>query len=302
MTPSSVRSFEDEQLTRYLLGMLPEAETERLDELSVADDDFAARLTAAEHELVDAYVSGALSGSRRTQFESQYLSSPLGREKVEFARALAAASCSAVPPAVPRRALDLRWALAAAAVILVAAGLLVRENLRLRRELADVRATSAALEQRAEQVLAQLNAERQAGADAAREVAQLRDALASLERRTTDSPQPVVAIVTLRPATRGPGGTTDVALAGGTTAVRFDLPLEGGDFARYEVTVLDAASGARVWQGRQSGPAGSGRRVLSVTVPAGALRVGQYVLELASVPPTGPAEPLNSYPFRIVSR
>src|SRR5687768_7165734 len=33
----------------YLLGRLPEKEAERLDELSVTDDDYAERIRAAEH-------------------------------------------------------------------------------------------------------------------------------------------------------------------------------------------------------------------------------------------------------------
>ena len=39
---------DDQLLVRYLVGSLPEDETERLDELSIADDQFAARLSAVE--------------------------------------------------------------------------------------------------------------------------------------------------------------------------------------------------------------------------------------------------------------
>jgi len=59
----------DEQvITDYLLGALPEAETERLDELSLTDDDFIRRLKVAENDLVDAYVKGELSGGALAQF------------------------------------------------------------------------------------------------------------------------------------------------------------------------------------------------------------------------------------------
>jgi hypothetical protein len=44
--------------TEYLLGALPEAETERLDELSITDDEFTESLQVAETDLVDAYVLG----------------------------------------------------------------------------------------------------------------------------------------------------------------------------------------------------------------------------------------------------
>src|SRR5256885_11449445 len=85
-TPSHER--DDRLLIRYLVGSLGEDETERLDELSIADDRFAADLHAVEHDLVDAYAHGALTGDTRRHFELQYLSSPAGRAKVAFARAL----------------------------------------------------------------------------------------------------------------------------------------------------------------------------------------------------------------------
>jgi hypothetical protein len=52
-------SSDDEQLVRYLLGLLPDEEAERLDELSIADDELAWRLRAVEDDLVDAYVTGS---------------------------------------------------------------------------------------------------------------------------------------------------------------------------------------------------------------------------------------------------
>ena len=42
---------DDRLMIDYLIGALPDQEIERLDELSIADDQFAARLTAAENVL-----------------------------------------------------------------------------------------------------------------------------------------------------------------------------------------------------------------------------------------------------------
>ena len=56
---SSVQTIRD-----YLLGQLPESETERLDELSITDDECAERIRAVEHDLVDAFARGELAGSR----------------------------------------------------------------------------------------------------------------------------------------------------------------------------------------------------------------------------------------------
>ncbi len=129
MSESSDRAPE---IVQYLLGTLPEAETERFDALSVADAEFANELNATEQNLVDAYVEGGLTGATLARFESHYLASPRRREKVEFARAFqtlverkVAGSRTAgflSRPRISHQSLILRWSLAAAAVILLATG------------------------------------------------------------------------------------------------------------------------------------------------------------------------------------
>ena len=80
--------FDDERLMHYLVGSLDDGETERFDELSIADESFATRLRAVEDDLVDAYVKGELSADVRDRFESRYLSTQVGRDKIRFAQAL----------------------------------------------------------------------------------------------------------------------------------------------------------------------------------------------------------------------
>src|SRR4029453_16539452 len=79
---------DDDELVRYFLGELSDEDTERLDERSLADDDFAARLRLVEDDLVDAYAAGRLAGERLKRFESFYLASPRRREKTAFAKRL----------------------------------------------------------------------------------------------------------------------------------------------------------------------------------------------------------------------
>ena len=82
----SEKSYNHQHLTAYLLGSLAEAETEVFDELSITDDDFVEQLSAAEKDLIDAYLYDELSDDESEQFRSNYLTSPRGREKVAFAR------------------------------------------------------------------------------------------------------------------------------------------------------------------------------------------------------------------------
>src|SRR5579862_1803941 len=78
----------DEVLVRYLLGQLGPEDAERLDEASIVDDETEARVRLVEHDLVDRYVRGTLSGEMLSRFESHYLSSPLRRENVRLASRL----------------------------------------------------------------------------------------------------------------------------------------------------------------------------------------------------------------------
>ena len=210
----------DQSIAQYLLGSLPGAETERLDELSLTDDEFADSLKAAEKELVDAYVQGELSGAQLERFESHYLASPLGRQKVEFAQAFqlfAEANSAAQDPAfaiksraahsawssilsvfkVPR--LAVQWGLAAAAAILLIGGFwLAFENLRLRREISATQARSEAAKLSEQQVQNELERQRTASVAAEQELARVRAESERLEqevkkeqeRRTPEQREP----------------------------------------------------------------------------------------------------------------
>src|SRR5947209_1954353 len=140
---------DDQRLSRYLLGSLADAEADALDELSVADEQIASRLSAVEHDLVDAYVKGELSGETLDRFRSRYLSSPVGIRKVRLAEALFEYQTQHTAPVAHRSGSAARmrtfawphnvpqWAMAAAALLVLTVGaVLVIDNLRLRREIA----------------------------------------------------------------------------------------------------------------------------------------------------------------------
>ena len=80
MASGEHQQYDEQLVTRYLLGSVPEAEAERLDELSFADEEFANRLAAVENDLVDAYVHGELAAEARDRFQSYYLSTSRRRE------------------------------------------------------------------------------------------------------------------------------------------------------------------------------------------------------------------------------
>lgn len=309
------REPDESTLIRYLVGQASEEDAEQLDELSVASEEFAVRLRAVEHDLVDAYVNGELTGDTLEGFRSQYLRTPAGLEAVAFAQALrgyrrapAASAVPAAPAPGPRTATSPwpKWLLAAAAVVLAASAFLLVDNLRLRRAISGARESHVALEQRARQLQEEVNQQQSAARVAAEELARAREASAAGAGAEPRVGGPLLALV-LSAATRGGGQLPQFAVPPGADSVILRLPLIAVDFAHYEVTLKDATGDRVIWRsGRLSAPsapsAASARQrpMIPVTVPTNLLTPRAYTLELTGISARGDAEPLDSYPFRVV--
>ena len=82
------QSDNEKIIIAYLLGELPEEELLRFERRYLKDDDLFQELNEIEDELIDDYVSGALSAERRAAFEKNFLRSSERRDKVEFAGAI----------------------------------------------------------------------------------------------------------------------------------------------------------------------------------------------------------------------
>jgi len=76
---------DDQELERYLLGLLSEQDEERLDQASIEDDSVASRLRLAEDDLIEGYVRRTLGQETLRRFEAYYLASVRRRERVAFA-------------------------------------------------------------------------------------------------------------------------------------------------------------------------------------------------------------------------
>jgi hypothetical protein len=329
---SQVKSqdFDDEALTQYLLGALTGEKTERLDELSIADDEMAARLQVIENDLVDAYVGGELSGKDLAGFESFYLKSPKRRQKVTFARTRqvfegrTGTALPAQPPETSRTNRDaservgrfrffvaprlaLQWGFAAAALVLLFVGAyLTIENLRLRNQMAQTQAERAALEQRERELRQELVAQHSSAAETEKELARVRDRLAELEQVASDEHRgnanqrdlKVIAF-SLAPQTRGIGPIPTLAVPAGTDYVALTLELETEAFTAFRAVLKNPANGQIVWQ---SGNLRSSAkdRTLRVRMPASLLNAQNYVVELSGVSSGGVAEMVSSYSFRVL--
>jgi hypothetical protein len=287
---------EDRRLIRYVLGLLPDEDAERLDEQSIVDDEFAARLRSVEDDLVDAYVRGALEGELLERFESFYLASPRRREKVAFARqfvgavdrlpssAAASAACPSGP--VSRR----RWfiSLASAAALLLACGILFLQDVRLRRVLLDTQHDGEVLDQRGRDLARQLGEQRVAN-DAMRK---------EIERLHTAQPLALV----LRPQTRAAAPVSDVAVPPGLDVVTFELDLEAGDFSQYQVALKDPATNRTLWRSGILTSASRRTPAVAVAIPANLLKPQHYSLELSGRTPGAAFTVVGSYAFQMEAR
>jgi uncharacterized membrane-anchored protein YhcB (DUF1043 family) len=329
----------EQLITEYLLGAASEYEQERLDEMSLTDDEFVDRLRAIENDLIDSYVTGELSGDALTRFNAHYLASPRRREKVEFAETfLGFADRSVAPQArdtratasaspetqetIRREALrprffallrpTLQWGLAAAAlVILLGGGYLFVENLRLRNQMAQTQAERAALEQREQELQQQLDQQRSLDAETEKELAQVRDRLTQLEQQLTAGqqqakPEPEqrdakVLAFNLSPQTRGIGPIPTLAVPAGTDYVALILELEGADFPAYRAALKNRATGQILWRSDKLKTSGK-NKVLSVSLRASLLNSQNYVLDLSGISAKGVAENIGSYAFKVAKQ
>lgn len=76
---------------RYLLGLSPLAERERLEAEYFEDNDAFQEMLTAEDDLIDAYARGDLPLDERRRFEQRFATSARGRNRVQFARAFTGA-------------------------------------------------------------------------------------------------------------------------------------------------------------------------------------------------------------------
>jgi hypothetical protein len=305
-------AHDDKHLIDYLLGLLPEDETERLDEASLVDDAFAARLRNVENDLVDAYVAGSLAHARRTEFEAFYLASPRRREKVEFARRfLAAVDRAATPVAVaikPSAAQPvrfIRWWQAAAAALLVTCGALTYQNARLRVAMDDAARQVATSTQRESTMTRQLEEARAAAAQSTRVPASTNSTVSEKWPapigRGSDlvSSRAPVAIVLL-PQTRSLVPLPTVAVARGADRVAFELRVEMNDFDRYEVALKDPVTNRTLWRsGKLTASAHDGAVAVRVSLPARLLDKQRYVFELSGVADGEQPEVSGNYVFQV---
>ena len=311
MTPPDENAFEDQYLVRYLVGDLPAEEADRLDQLSIAHDDFAWRLREIENDLVDSYVRSELNGETLARFKAFYMATAKRRQKVQFAEGLRrfqASNATASERAdkqsksrapfwgtFPSRIAP-QFGISFAALVMLLAGYLLLQNAHLRREARDARAQYESTNQHARDLENELKQHHTTNTEA-------QNKLELSDRTTADIGQLKTVSLLLPPPTRGMSSLQTVTVRPHTDLVVLLLTLESADYSRYSVTVKDPATNEVVWQssGLDAGSIG-GRKVVSAALRANLLKQRNYIAEVAGLPNAGRQRIVGDYPFHVVLR
>jgi hypothetical protein len=308
MSSAGQHVFDDKYLVRYLLGALPQEDSERLDELSISDGDFAWRLREIENDLVDSYVRSELDAETLAQFKSSYLASDRGRQKVVFAEGLRMLQAKTARAnelsgrkfhwpgfSSPRTLLQLGMA-ALALAMFVTSAFLFFDDIRLRREINEARLQHGSIDQRTQELERQLNEQRAVNAETARQLDLARKSGPHLNALKTLS-------LVLPPPTRGISAIRVITIDAGTDLVVMMLTLESSDYPHYRVTLKDPSTGKAVWTSPDLGPSPVGdKQGVSAGIPAELLKQQNYIAEVAGLSRGNSPRVVGDYPFRVVLR
>jgi hypothetical protein len=286
---------DDDELTRYVLGLLPEEDSERLDDASITDDEVAAHLRTVESDLVDSYVRGQLAGETLERFESHYLSSARRRDSVRlaatFIRALDRSVARTEGVASNRFTWPFRRAqMVAALALVVLSGILLFQATRRGSERPLSEPGGGGIRQPASELALQRQPEPAAPPSRAARPPGVPQA---------PSPGRLVAVA-LHPPTRAASPVPTLAIPADVDRVSFELRLESNDFHRYRVALTDPSTSEVVWRSDWISPRSSADDAsVVVVVPAKLLSLRYYSLDLTGRGADGRADVLGSYIVRI---
>src|SRR5215467_6514533 len=318
-------------IARYLLGDLPEEQQVAIEDRAFTDKDYLALVTAVENDLIDEYVRNELSTTERRQFETRFLASAERRKRVEFAKALARVPVAATVPERTVVSEPSRWSwrdllyafisglnpaakfavVAVMLLLLVGGAWLLTETLRLRSQLTQLQAQNQAQQndlqkqveaerRRNEELNARLTQEKQQreqSDESLRQLSETGDA-------TNPPPRPVIAALTLLPGlSRGGGEKPHLVMQEDARLVRLQIGIDPEEQYKTFAVELRTAAGRQVWTRENLTARTRGRaRAVSLTLPASALKSGDYELRLSGRQEGGESEDIGFYYFDVKKR
>ena len=301
----------------YLLGELPEAEQEALEENLFVDDELFEALQAAEMALVDRYVRNAMSGSERRKMDAKYIVTPERRAKIAEAKAFHK-ELEAIRPQ-EAKAENVSWlanifggwslatrqmqyaAAGLIAALALAVGWLAYDRAQTQGELAEAQQTQAERDARLRDELTAKETElaqelEQQRTDEAETLTALQQEIELLERELAQAKErqpdevtePPTSATPRRPSLiervplpamrpAGAGRPLIVAIEEGTRVISLDVELGELEGDTFAVTITKGDEAILRIKDTRAQVAG-GRRYLLIALPATLLGEGSYDL------------------------
>jgi hypothetical protein len=332
----NVQSANGGSIRRYLLGELSEAERDEVEQRLMSDDDLYQQLLLAEDELIDEYISDALSEQERVKFSRRFLRVPELRQDVRSSIALRKYALKTALPVVegdsvsPRRvslldrlrqffmqpAIGVSFAAALLLAVLLATWL-ATQNSQLKKQVEQLQAQQTPLPATTPDLKAQLDSERRRNEQLSAELLQKQELLAEESRKLqlareqqqqqqptpTRSPASQSGVAAFVALTLSPGAIRDsgewkkVSISPATRELRIQLDLPEGGYRSYRAVV-------RTVEGREvfSSPRLRTRneKSLPLNIPARLLSPDDYEIQLSGVNSSAETQDIGSYYFRVL--
>lgn len=325
-----IRNKSDQRLVMYLLGELSAEERQDIEQEYFQDDKLFHKLLAIESDLIDDYLNDELSVEERRRFESQVLSTPHGRRKVESTSAFLSGISKPTPKIVQRGTTEDRhswwqflwhpakpsaWRFATVILLFIGgAGWLAVENIRLRSQLGIARTYSQQDEQELQRLKDEVAAaqhQRQQDETVLRtSIEKLKE---DLQRAQTDresqpgenrrQSEPSTAIATyilpFNPVRGTRDQTAPLTISKGQKTVSFQIDLGPTSIPAFHVS-LQTVEGSEVWKSIKKARRTRTGSSITIRLPATVFSSQHYILALTPSPPNGQTDNFAEYSFRVV--
>lgn len=295
-----MQQFEDSTIRRFVLGDLDEETRQQLEVEAIADDEIFGRMEAVEDEIIEEYLAGTLPGSERRIFDETLDTIPGRRRRVELVKTLAARKPRAAKPSNVV-SLSERLRFASHARLSIAAGFAAAAITALifvqsRQSATDdnppapaVALTPAAASATPSTYPSATTVPSTSSALAAHQPGAPILASSPSAAVNVAATSVVTFLLTSGTMRSGDGGRT-LDLADGADEVHLQIAVDDDEFSHYNAE-LRAPDGTSVASARDLPvTAQKGAPVITVRVPASALRSGRHELVLAGVHERGAEE------------
>jgi len=308
-------ALQQEQMRRYLLGDMADAEKDALDAVIFGDDENFDRMWEIENDLVDCYLRGRLSQAERDRFERHYLASQKHRERVAFAKSLLkAADEERISERTPTSSFFARLAehfrppqlalTGAMAMALLLMGVwtvrLMIERNRLEAELGQA---NSANEARQRQVRALEKNIAQTSELNEKLNAELQQSKQNKAVPAASAPSFITFLLTSTSLVRNENQKMpELQIPANADQVRLRVQFLRGAYKSCQVEIRNPDTGSLWRQSRIEVKSNKNLSSVIALVPSAKLPQGDYTLALSGVTTSGETKEIDRYPFRVIRR